>query len=94
MDLTEYKRRMDAIEGEREIELKDLAVEYATANSDIEIGDFFTDRIGTIKVGEIILACRNPPSCIYRGPCFTKAGKPFKSGEVRDAYQINEIKQD
>lgn len=94
MNLAEYKRRVCAIEGERGIELSELAMEYAASSTSLKKGDFFTDHIGTIKVEEIYLFCQNPPSCVYRGPRFTRSGKPFKSGEVRDAYQINEIKQD
>ena len=70
-----------------------LMKEYAEANNNLSIGDFFTDRIGTIKIEKISLyAEREYPSVVYYGTAYTKKKQPYKSGEKRSAFQINEVK--
>ena len=95
MTLEEYYKKRTYLQNKHKKELKELAKKYALSNNPVQIGDMFTDHIGTIKVEKIGIYNLCPqPSCIYYGPCYTKYGKPFKSGEKRDAFQVNAQKED
>ena len=89
MDLTQYKDEIDKIKKEAEIKKFAISKKYALSNNPIKIGDKVTDHIGTIKVEGIGVFMEPVPSCIYRGVCYTKAGKPVKSNEKRNVYQDN-----
>ena len=92
MNLETYKSKVVALKKDHEIELRELALEFANSNSTIKIGDFFTDNIGTIKV-ETVGLCTDPrgPSFVFFGAEYTKKLKPFKSGSERSAYQRNAV---
>ncbi len=93
MKKDDYTHRKRMLIEKHKDELFQLAKRYALANSSVKIRDMFTDHIGTVKVETIKIYTGNHfndfPSCVYYGPCYTKSGNPFKSGEKRGAYQIN-----
>jgi hypothetical protein len=70
---------------------KELIKAYCIANNPYKVGDVFTDRIGSIKIESITFSIRSM-CCVYFGPELKKDGTPKKSGAVRCAYQINEVK--
>jgi hypothetical protein len=74
---------------------KELIKSYCIANNPYKVGDVFTDRIGSIKIQVIKYSAGvflAGPCCVYFGPELKKDGTPKKSGAVRCAYQINEVK--
>lgn len=95
MKYEEYRQLQDEITRKYSKELNDLAVKYAHFNNPYKIGDFVTDHIGTIKIEKIKAPySRDNPQCFYYGLCYTKKGKPYKSGEKRDVYLSNVVRQD
>lgn len=93
MKLEDYKNKVRSLKSQHKKELNKLAVRYAYLNSTVKIGDIVTDHIGSIRVQEIkVSPCgffNEDPSCVYCGVLYTKAGKPFKSGERRSVYQTH-----
>lgn len=92
MDRYEYQKRLEGMRIRHRCEISDLQEMYAMSQSPFKIGDFVTDHIGTIKVERVDWEAAHQGRdvrCVYFGPCFTKAGKPFKSGECRAVYQSN-----
>lgn len=76
-------------------EMRELQREYAMAQSPFKVGDLVTDHIGTVKVDYIdfdVADMGRRVRCVYVGPCYTKQGKPFKSGERRPVFQQNILK--
>jgi len=93
MDTGEYYERINTIDAEAKKKRLIVNREYALSNSHIKIGDMVTDHIGTICVESIgIYNSTRLPSCIYKGTCYTKTGKPFKSKDKRQAYQCNLVR--
>ena len=92
MDLETYKSKMLVLEREHGIRKTSLMFDFAHSNSNVKVGDFFTDHIGTIKVEFIKLdANKEKPAFIFFGAEYTKKLKPFKSGSKRPAYQVNKV---
>ena len=90
MNLEKYKESLTALERKHNEEINQLMAEFAKSNSDVQIGDFFTDHIGTIKVESIgVYRDKSRPTSIYYGPEYTKKLQPKKSGDKRQAYQMN-----
>ena len=89
MELIDYKAKLDEISEEVRKKKLRLNRDYALSHNTVKIGDMVTDHIGSVCVESISVFNDRPPSCIYTGICYTKAGKPFKSKEKRSLYQIN-----
>lgn len=93
MKLEEYQGRLEAIQEDAKLKQRRLEQEFARSNSHVETGDMVTDYIGSVRVTEIgYYMTDGVPGCCYHGYCYTKAGKPFKSGETRNVYQGNLVK--
>jgi hypothetical protein len=71
---------------------KELIKAYCIANNPYKVGDVFTDKIGSIKIGKITYSLTSR-CMVYFGPELKKNGTPKKSGAVRCAYQTNEVKE-
>ena len=70
---------------------KELIKRYCIANNLYKVGDVFTDHFGSIKIEKITYSAHSR-CCVYFGHELKKDGTPKKSGAVRRAYQINEVK--
>ena len=90
MILEEYKEKLTALKRKHEREIDQLMAEFAKSNSSIQVGDFFIDNLGVIKVEAIgVFRDKSKPTLIYYGAEYTKKLQPKKSGTKRHAYQIN-----
>jgi len=90
MTLDEYKAEVKKIRSECEVNIVSLSRKFLESNRTIKAGDIIKDHIGLVKVEQFGMYFRDGiPYGIYTGPCYTKQGKPFKSGETRSVYQIN-----
>ena len=90
MTLEEYKNQVKLLQEEHERKRFRLAFEYAISNNNVQVGDFVTDHVGTIKVDKISMFYdKEIPSLIYYGQEYTKTGKQLKNGSERPVYQIN-----
>ena len=89
MKFDEYKKKENAILIEAHKKKRALQRKYALSNNTFKIGDIVTDHIGSVRVEKILFYYDQVPSCVYVGIQITKKGKPVKSGEKRNAYQIN-----
>ena len=91
MNRDEYEKLIKDIDENYRISKNNAIRSYALSNSNIKIGDTFTDHISSIEVEEIsVYLSEKKPSLIYHGAKLKKNGDKFKSGEKRSAYQINE----
>lgn len=95
MSLDLYKKQVRALENEHNMKLTAIMLDYAEQNSSVEVGDFFTDHMGTIKVEKIQLH-KNPdrPSLVFFGSEYTKKMTQKKSKTKRKAWEINGVKQE
>lgn len=100
MEIEVYVKRQRELADQYEKDIRWLSLEYAQSHSSINIGDFVTDHIGTIKVEAFGLnngyggySSSDMPSMIYKGTEYTKAGKPRKDGSKRSVYQTNLVKE-
>ncbi len=89
MDFIEYNNERNRIDNEAWHLKRILNREYALSHNNVKIGDIVTDHLGSVQIESIRIYHHEPPSCIYRGTCYTKTGKPCKLGKKRDLYQIN-----
>lgn len=92
MKLEDYKNKVKSLKARHKKELTEFALKYAFLNSPIKIGDIVTDHIGSIIVEKYALGFSDisiEPKCVYTGTCYTKKGKPYKSGEKRCVHQSN-----
>jgi hypothetical protein len=95
MTIQEYNDGVLRLENKMEQEKRALVQEYCLSNNTVEVGDFFTDHIGTVKVDVISIAGGSwgtPPCCVYAGFEYTKKMQPYKSQSRRKAWQSNEKK--
>jgi hypothetical protein len=91
MKVEEYISEKNILRSEHDHQVRDLDKKYALSNSSVKIGDIVTDHMGSVKVDKILIYSSSDyePCCVYRGIEYTKAGKPTKRGNKRDAYQRN-----
>ena len=93
----EFKAELKKIEEEALNKKLQLYRKYALAHSTYNVGDIFTDHIGSILIEKIkecvVFNTNNLPSCIYFGLELKKDGTPTKKMTKRDAYQVNEVKK-
>ncbi len=93
----DYKHKTLMLAEKHKEEVFQLKKKYAMANSSVQVGDMVTDHMGSVKVERIKIHTGyhvdDLPSCVYYGPCYTKSGRPFKSGERRGAYQANLVEE-
>ena len=69
--------------------IRQIKLQYAKDNTAFDIGEYVTDHIGTILIMLIHYDLSDEPKPVYQGLCYTKKGKPFKSGEYRGVYEKN-----
>ena len=91
MKLEDYKNQMKDLENRFIADKSALSKSYALLNSPAVVGEFISDHSGTIKIQHITFHIGHSriPECVYRGPRYTKTGKPFKNGENGAVYQQN-----
>ncbi len=95
MNQTDYLSKKAEIKRRHGKELSNLAMEFVTKNTTTKIGDIVTDHIGSVKVERIECAygfSDDYPIAVYHGTCYTKTGKPFKSGEERSIWGNNIVR--
>lgn len=94
----QYKERKKQLERKLEVELINLAKEYALANNPYKEGDVLQDHIGKIRVRKIQVSASsfvsgsNLPTCVYTGLELKKDGTPTAKGTERSVWQQNLIK--
>ena len=95
MDKKEFERKLQDIAHDYTVKKNALCREFALSHNTVNPGDIITDHIGSIRVANIRFyispssSSSGLPMCVYRGPMYTKAKKPFRSGKNRDVYQEN-----
>lgn len=94
MDKIEFESRMKIIEEKAIKEKIILMKECALSNNKHNVGDVFTDHIGSIIIERVDLSpyYSKMPSCAFAGIILLKDGKPNKNGKNRIAFQCNDIK--
>ena len=90
-----WQETIDQIEKERTAKLIQAGKEYVATHSPYESDDFFTDRLGTIKILRVSfeMSFTDPtriPSIKYYGIELRKDLQPKKNGSHRWAYLKNE----
>lgn len=92
MTIEEYQSELKLLESEFLKRKYRLVKECALSNNDYQIGDIFTDHIGSIKVEQIdVVLSSQKPTCVYCGIELKKDGTPTKKRTKRQAWQINDI---
>ena len=90
MNMIEYRQKCDEIRIRARTDTTNLMRRYAEDHSLVKLGDIVTDHIGSIRVdGWSLYRDELCPSLVYSGMRYTKTGKPFKSREKTEVYQIN-----
>jgi len=97
MTLDEYKKTKDKLRREYEYSVKELNISFAKSNNPYNIGDKFTDHMGSIIIEKIqysvsFVNCETVPSCVYFGAELKKDGTSKKNSKKRHAWQVNEVK--
>lgn len=94
MDKQMFEEKMIQLKNEYEENRMKLIEEYLKSNRPYNIGDIFTDQIGSIIVEKIIPIYTTSRSIViaYEGTECTKAGKIKKGNKKRSGYLSNEIK--
>ncbi len=88
------KRKLEQLHSQK---MYDLNRKFVLSNTTVKRGDIVQDHIGSIKVEKIkhgISMTSSYPQVVYFGESYTKAGKPFKSGEKRAVWERNLIKKE
>ncbi len=76
-----------------EAKKKEILIEFCKANNPYQIGDVFTDHLGSIRIEMIQYAqTLGTPCCVYTGLVLKKDKTPTKIIEKRQAWQSNDIK--
>ncbi len=89
----EYKDGLKQLEKEYAENKKQLAIKYAMSNNPFNIGDIFTDYIGSIRIDKIgTYIGGGLPECMYHGVELKKDGTPTKKALRRTGYQSNQVK--
>lgn len=87
------EQELKLLEQEYERSKHNLITTYCNANNPYEIGDIFTDHIGSILIEQIgYSGAFSSYNCKYYGLELKKDGTPKKLGNKRWAYQSNEVK--
>lgn len=92
MTKDDLEKRLRSIELEAANAKNQAVHDYCMAHNTVEIGDIFTDHIGSIRVERITVAASFASSqfcCVYHGPELTKTLEPKKRSKQRSAYQCN-----
>jgi hypothetical protein len=92
MTLEEYKKAVDFIIKQAEIEKKRIATEYALSNNPVSIGDIVEDHFGKFQVTSVGFYYSMPPCCTYSGIELKKDSTPKKKQSNRVVFQSNLIK--
>ena len=94
MELEEYKTKLKELEDEFKKKKRELDMEFAISHSEAEVGEIFTDHIGSILVESrhISFDWNKLPNLTYYGLELKKDGTPKKSKSKRAAWQSNSIK--
>lgn len=95
MTKEEYKENAKVLYNEYQKNLRLLNIKCAMENNDVNVGDKFTDHIGTIlveSIGMYVDHLCSLPMCRYVGLVLKKDGTPTKKNERRDAFQENRNK--
>ena len=89
----EYRIEKSKIEMEHRKRMNTLHARYAQDNNNVQVGDFVSDHMCTIKVDRISVYLNflgdGMPSCVYHGIQHTKKGSPYKNGQPAEVYQAN-----
>lgn len=94
MTFEDYKDKLNELRSEFSIKEDELMKEYVKSNDPYNIGDNFTDHIGTILIEKKYYGTpglSNKPCVVYYGAELKKDGTPKKNGKKRKAWQSNAI---
>lgn len=93
MTWEEYTSKLEQLASEFTKNKNLLTKEYVLSNNTYNVGDKFTDHIGTIIIEKIKYSLGDfysKPCAVYYGIELDKNGKKNKRGNKRHAYQSNE----
>jgi hypothetical protein len=94
MTFEQLDEKMDIARADYDKQRYQIYAEYAISRNPYEVGDVFTDHIGSIKIEKIGISIElsKCSSMKYFGVELKKDGTPKKKGAKRWAYQSNEVK--
>lgn len=90
MTKEEYLSAKAKLNKEFEERHKDLDMEFALSNNDVEVGDIVADKNNAIRVENISVfrSVYQLPYVYFIGTRLTKKLKPFKSGEKISIFNV------
>jgi hypothetical protein len=93
MTKDEYKSKLNELAKLYQNMKNELAKQYCIENNHYNIGDKFTDHIGSIIIEKIEYQHTSigMPCCVYYGTELKKDGTPKKNNPKRYAWQSNDI---
>lgn len=97
MKKEELDSKLSQLEQEYDLSRKKLMKEFCDANNPYQVGDIFTDHIGSILVEKIkyyFPSYKEQTFCVYYGIELKKDLTPKKIIARRNAYQTNDIKNE
>ena len=89
MDKDTLNKKLTELKQEFESKKKEVLIEYCKANNPYNVGDKFTDNIGSIII-ENIKYSLDIPCCVYFGAILKKDGTPKEDTIKRNAWQISD----
>jgi len=92
MKIEELKERIHGLQVKFDSDVMFFKRQYCDRNNNYEIGDIFTDHMGSVLIENIGYHYREIPCCVYYGVELKKDGTPRKDGSKRQARQSNEKK--
>jgi hypothetical protein len=93
MNLKELNNAILALRVQLEKDKKKLIAQYCAANNKVQVGDIFTDHLGSILVDTIQVHYSWPPQYCFSGLELTKKLQPRANRARRSAYQRNGVEK-
>ena len=94
MTINELKSGLESIDSEANKKKTELIKNYCQEHNPYNVGDIFTDHIGSITIEKILydtsFILKNP-CCVYYGTELKKDMTPVKNKNKRQAWQSNDI---
>ena len=88
----EFYKKIKKLQEKFHMDKDKLAAKCALSNSIVQVGDIIEGTSEKLTV-EIIdtnwVSISEMPTCTYRGPKLTAAGKPWATGKITYLHQLN-----
>jgi hypothetical protein len=93
MTIQDLQQKLKELRQEHELKQKEIMRQYCDSNNPYQIGDKFTDHIGSIIVEKIRYSytVTGEPCCVYFGTELKKDGTLKKNDVKRQAWQPNDV---